>query len=135
MLALFILARRLPSANRNKMKSVFILFALMAIVSCKKSTDAPAPPPAPAKASVKFYSTNAVTATKIINVKVSGQDYGRVNYSANMPACSSSSFAVMSLAPGNYKADYLDPSNPNANKQVSFTVASGTTNCQFFDLK
>lgn len=133
MLAMFILVRRLPSSTRNKMKSLFILFALVAIVSCKKSVDAPAEPPA--KASVKFYSTNMVTATKVITVKVSGQDYGRVNYSANMPACGASGFASMSLAPGNYKADYLDPANPNANKQVSFTVAAGTSTCQFFDLK
>lgn len=116
------------------MKQLLTIFALVAIVSCSKSVDSPAPP-APTKATVKFYSTNMVTATKVITVKVSGQDYGRVNYSANAPACSASGFAAISLAPGSYKADYLDPSNPNANKQVSFTVAAGTTGCQFFDLK
>jgi len=121
--------------KQTTMKHLFFVFAVLAIVSCKKSVDKPTPPPPPAKASVRFFSTNAVTSTKVITAKVNGTDYGRVTYSASMPACSAAGFGMVQLAPGIYNVDYLDPSNSMANKQVSITVPTGTTNCIFFDLK
>jgi hypothetical protein len=117
------------------MKNLIIFFALLVIVSCKKSVDKPTPPPAPAKANVRFYSTNAVTSYKVITAKVNGTDYGRITYSANQPDCSASWFGMVQLKPGNYKVDYIDPSNQMANKQVDITVPQGATTCVFFDLK
>jgi hypothetical protein len=43
------------------MKHLLFLFAVLAIVSCKKTKDDNPTPPAPAKANVRFFSTNAVT--------------------------------------------------------------------------
>lgn len=117
------------------MKHLLFLFAVLAIVSCKKSIDKPAPPTPPAKANVRFFSTNAVTSTKVITAKVNGTDYGRVTYSASQPTCSAAGFGMVQLAPGVYNVDYLDPANSMANKQVTITVPQGATSCVFFDLK
>lgn len=116
------------------MKRLFFLFAVLAIVSCKKSVDNPTPP-APAKVNVRFYSTNAVTAYKVITAKVNGTDYGTVKYSASQPPCSGAGFGMVPLKPGNYTVDYLDKDNPMANKSVAIVVPSGVTDCIFFDLK
>lgn len=120
-----------------KMKKLLLFAALLALVSCSKSggsMDPPEPPPAQL-VTVKFYSTNMVTATKVILIKVSGRDYGPLQYSQNRPACSATGFAEISLAPGNYQADYMDPSNVYASRQVAFTVPQSVTTCAFFDLK
>lgn len=115
----------------------FVVILLAALffffTSCSKAVDNPAPV-ATTKAVVKFYSSNPVTVTKVINVKVGATDYGRLNYSGAAPTCSNSNFGSISLEPGNYKADYLDGSTM-ATKQVSFTVPSGASTCVFFDLK
>jgi hypothetical protein len=116
------------------MKQIILLAAIALAISCSKSTD-PAPPPPAAKAQVKFYSTNAVTAAKVITIVVGSKDYGRVKYSANKPTCEAAGFAAIELAPGNYVAEYYDVANPNANQQVPFTVPSSVTKCIFFDLK
>jgi ribosomal protein L37E len=116
-------------------KRVLIFIAFLAIVSCKKSVESPAPLPTTAKVNVRFFSTNAVTSTKVITAKVSGTDYGRVTYAASQPACSAAGFGMVQLVPGVYNVDYIDPSNTMANKQVSITVPQGATTCVFFDLK
>lgn len=115
-------------------KQLLILIALLAIVSCSKKTDAPAPPQPPSKTNVRFFSTNAVTSTKVITAKVNGVDYGTVRYSATQPACDAAGFGLVPLAPGNYTVDYIDKDNPMANKQVQITVVASTT-CAFFNLK
>lgn len=115
------------------MKYLFFLFAVLAIVSCKKSVDNPTPQPAP-KVNVRFFSTNAVTSYKVITAKVNGTDYGRITYSASQPDCSGVGFGMVQLKPGTYAVDYIDKDNPMANKQVSITVPQAAT-CVFFDLK
>lgn len=116
------------------MKRLFFLFAVLAIVSCKKTKDDNPTPPAPAKVNVRFFSTNAVTSYKVITAKVNGTDYGTVKYSASQPDCSGAGFGMVQLKPGTYTVDYLDKDNGMANKQVSITVPQATT-CVFFDLK
>jgi hypothetical protein len=117
------------------MKHLLFLFAVLAIVSCKKTKDDNPTPPAPAKANVRFFSTNAVTSYKVITAKVNGTDYGRVTYSASQPPCSAAGFGLVTLAPGTYNVDYIDKDSPMANRQVTITVPQGATTCVFFDLK
>jgi hypothetical protein len=82
-----------------------------------------------------FYSSNAVVVTKVITVKIGANDYGQLHYSAAQPGCAEPGFGSIKLAPGSYVADYIDQTNPNATKQVSFTVPSSATTCVFFNLK
>lgn len=132
--ALYVIGRAWFSPKHRNMKKFF--FALVAIlaVSCSKKTDAPAPPQPPSKTNVRFYSTNAVTSTKVITAKVNGVDYGTVRYSATQPTCDAAGFGLVPLAPGNYTVDYIDKDNPMANKQVQITVVASTA-CVFFNLK
>lgn len=118
--------------HRNMKKFFFALVAILA-VSCSKKTDTPAPQQ-PSKVNVRFYSTNAVTSTKVITAKVNGVNYGTVRYSATQPDCNATYFGLVPLAPGNYTVDYIDKDNPMANKQVQITVVASTT-CAFFNLK
>lgn len=129
----YIIGRAWFSPTHRKMNKFF--FALVAIlaVSCSKKTDTPAPQP-PSKINVRFFSTNAVTSTKVITAKVNGTDYGTVRYSASQPACDAVGYGMVPLAPGNYTVDYIDKDNPMANRQVQITVVASTT-CAFFNLK
>lgn len=118
------------------MKSLIFAFCVFALVSCSKNSDpAPVTPPTVSKPTVKFYSSTAAVAVKNISIRVNGADYGRLMYSATMPSCSAGAFASIVLAPGIYKADYIDPNSTMASRQVSFTVPASVTGCIFFDLK
>lgn len=118
----------------KRMKKILLFVAMAALVSCSKSVDPPAGPAPSTGRQVKFYSTNAVVVTKVITVKIGANDYGQLHYSASVPGCDAPVFKAIKLAPGNYIADVIDEANPNASKQVGFTVAQGTR-CVFFNLK
>lgn len=132
--ALYVIGRAWFSPKHRNMKNFFFALVAVLVVSCSKKTDAPAPPQPSSKTNVRFFSTNAVTSTKVITAKVNGVDYGTVRYSATQPTCDAAGFGMVPLAPGNYTVDYIDKDNPMANKQVQITVVASTT-CAFFNLK
>lgn len=132
--ACYVIGRAWISPKHRNMKRFFFALVAFLVVSCSKKTDPPTPTPAPTKTSVRFFSTNAVTSTKVITAKVSGTDYGRVTYSASQPDCSAAGFGMVQLKPGTYTVDYIDSSNPMANRQVQITVVASTT-CAFFNLQ
>lgn len=132
--AFYVIGRAWISPKHRKMNRFFFILVTILAVSCSKKTDSPTPPPPASKTNVRFFSTNAVTSTKVITAKVAGTDYGRVTYSASQPDCSAAGFGMVQLAPGSYTVDYIDGSNPMANKQVQITVVASAT-CAFFNLK
>jgi hypothetical protein len=117
------------------MKKIILLATIALAISCSKSVDAPGQPAPDTGKTVKFYSSNAVVVTKVITVKIGANDYGQLHYSAAQPGCAEPGFGSIKLAPGSYVADYIDQANPNATKQVSFTVPQSVTTCVFFNLK
>jgi hypothetical protein len=118
------------------MKKILTVVAILAIVSCTKSTDGSAGASSGSqKASVKFYTTNAVATTKVITVDVDGTEYGRLMYSGSQPACAGAGFAAIMLAPGQHVANIKDPGSPYATRQVYFNVPAAVSGCIFYDLK
>lgn len=112
------------------MKNILLISVLLlAFSACKKEADKPQ-----AKSiNVKFYSSNMITAAKIITVQVDGVKKGRLSYSATAPGCGASGFTSLMLDPGTYYVEMLDVEKIIVSMSVN--IPQSSNGCVFFNLK